>query len=1299
MDNCGATHLVNSKDLLEPGTFVPATLDKTVEAGSSALPILGHGTRIMKRALHGASGPDTADLILKEVAVVEGFHVNIVSEARLLESGVWYSGFDCTLRYGDEKDSVILKRLKRLYNLVFLEYKPYSTYSHIPPEIPTSMAGILVFPTVERRLRSRYRRSRDYLKPRSDEEEVWHARAGHLGPWALQALVKNCRNVIIKGTARVKCEHCAQTHAAKVISRRQSEHRSARPFYRVSWDLFDFEEAFNGSSWMLMIKDEYSGKLYPFDLKSKAQSEVYPTIRRFERWVKRQYGLSICKLRHDGDKSVIAINGKSQYQLWAEQEGIDLEVTPSYTHEPNGAAERAGQEVITKSIKMREGAGFPVNLWPEVTCAAAYLYNKSPSYEHDLRAPDKLLDQWFRNYFRWYDPALITRVTTDLRPDWNGIYAYGCRAYPMNKEREAGRDKRAFKVFPRGHIGYLIGYVASNIYRIWVPVLGRVIITRNVTFDEGTFYRKEQEKEEGQPLSVVQQLVELIEEDEVQDAESILENIGLWDDNLPERTIEFPHLGGETELLSLDPEGQNSGVRAEKTPADDQQGHGLITPTNTPEPESMPVASESVEATEPQRRLSVIGEEEGDSGTRQGKARSTDTNQGRTSPMDQATDPQNGNPTSLERQEGEPTAKSKRTYTKRTYEKTRGSARIKNRAPNTDSDEAGSGGSAVFSTLSSLLTTLAGSENTDHLESLLSSLWPDQLIELEEGDEKTHRTVHAVIAASVLQNSGHRNQPEIGPIPRIHQNELPKAPKSWNDLERHPLGVHFKADAIQELQNLESRDCWRVVPRTENTPPLIPLKWVFTYKPDSDGYLTRCRSRIVVRGDLQEESSVISTYAATLAARSFRVIAAIAAHFDLEIEQFDMVNAFVNAKRPSGSVLVACQLPDGFKQLGMCVEIDRALYGLRDSPALWFKELTSTLSKLGLKGCKEEPCIFIDLTHKVFVLFYVDDVLVMYHKSDQAYAKEIVLRMNKAYKLRKMGDISWFLGVRVIRDRAQKKLWLVHDTYIQKMAAKFQLIDGNTPSTPLPVLELVKFTGEAHPKDVKRYQEKVGTVLYTAILIRPDVAYAAAMLSQFLSNPGPEHFVAVNWTIKYLFGTRFLALEYNAELKDVNVMIASDASFADDPVTRRSAQGYLIQLFGGAIIWKATRQSTVTTSTTEAELLALKTTAQETMALIRFFKDLKLDLGELWTIFCDNQQTIRLVVGENERVTTKLRHVDIQNMWLRQEHAKGVFEVSYLPTNSMPADGLTKSLSRQKFEHFRSLLNLQDVRGKIEKIE
>jgi hypothetical protein len=52
---------------------------------------------------------------------------------------------------------------------------------------------------------------------------------------------------------------------------------------------------------------------------------------------------------------------------------------------------------------------------------------------------------------------------------------------------------------------------------------------------------------------------------------------------------------------------------------------------------------------------------------------------------------------------------------------------------------------------------------------------------------------------------------------------------------------------------------------------------------------------------------------------------AIAAHFDLEIKQFDVINAFANAKRLVGSLLVACQLLDSFKIPGMCAKIDRAL--------------------------------------------------------------------------------------------------------------------------------------------------------------------------------------------------------------------------------------------------------------------------------------------------------------------------------------------------------------------------------------
>lgn len=129
-------------------------------------------------------------------------------------------------------------------------------------------------------------------------------------------------------------------------------------------------------------------------------------------------------------------------------------------------------------------------------------------------------------------------------------------------------------------------------------------------------------------------------------------------------------------------------------------------------------------------------------------------------------------------------------------------------------------------------------------------------------------------------------------------------------------------------------------------------------------------------------------------------------------------------------------------------------------------------------------------------------------------------------------------------------------------------------------------------------------------MVRPNVAFAASRLSQFLTNPGTKHHRAADQAIRYLATTAQVALCFGGSSEVKALEIASDASFADDTKTRRSSQGYLIKLFSGPIIWKATRQTTITTSTTEAELLALEQTAKETMALKRMFRDLQLRLGE-----------------------------------------------------------------------------------------
>lgn len=452
-----------------------------------------------------------------------------------------------------------------------------------------------------------------------------------------------------------------------------------------------------------------------------------------------------------------------------------------------------------------------------------------------------------------------------------------------------------------------------------------------------------------------------------------------------------------------------------------------------------------------------------------------------------------------------------------------------------------------------------------------------------------------------------------------------------------------------EVATLVERGTWRQTPiGTARSRPL-PMKWVFTYKFDENGMLIRCKARLCVRGDLQEETTMQKTYAATLAAHAFRIIIALIAIFRLLTKQYDIKNAFTYARRRGDTIPVYCELPDGFKVPGMCVELLRALYGLQDSPALWFEELCSVFRELGLIQSKEEPCLFYSEDRTIFLIFFVDDcctkdIIIAYQEESEEAAQKIFAGLHQAFELDDKGEVKYFLGIQVLRDPSTRRIFLSHEAYIRRLAEKFpQSGNGTFPSIPIPAIEYHKHTGQADKQTVKLYQEKVGSILYTSIMIRPDMAFAAAKLSQYLTNPSPVHMQAADQAIRYLVLTSNLSLCFGGD-RDIRVLeVASDASFADDNETRRSSQGYLFTLFGGPVMWKATRQPTVTTSSTEAELLALQQTVKEAMSLVRLFKDLKFDTEEDMVVHCDNKQTIRLVLNESERINTRLRHVDIHN--------------------------------------------------------
>jgi hypothetical protein len=229
------------------------------------------------------------------------------------------------------------------------------------------------------------------------------------------------------------------------------------------------------------------------------------------------------------------------------------------------------------------------------------------------------------------------------------------------------------------------------------------------------------------------------------------------------------------------------------------------------------------------------------------------------------------------------------------------------------------------------------------------------------------------------------------------------------------------------------------------------------------------------------------------------------------------------------------------------------------------------------------------------VIFYVDDIITIYNRKNQQRMDEFERKLEKEYELRKLGEAKHFLGIRILRNRAERKLWLIQDSYIDKLRERFNVnTAGKIPKTPI-AMDLIPYTGTATPQQIYGYQQKVGSLNFAAIITRPDISKPVSKLSEFLKNPSPAHHAAADQALEYIVGKKFLAIQYDGKLPEQGQQIfimSSNSAFADDQLTRKSSYGFCFSLFGGVVQYKATKGNTVMTLSTEAELLAISQTAK-----------------------------------------------------------------------------------------------------------
>ena len=288
-------------------------------------------------------------------------------------------------------------------------------------------------------------------------------------------------------------------------------------------------------------------------------------------------------------------------------------------------------------------------------------------------------------------------------------------------------------------------------------------------------------------------------------------------------------------------------------------------------------------------------------------------------------------------------------------------------------------------------------------------------------------------------------------------------------------------------------------------------------------------------------------------------------------------------------------------------ELRKAIYGLKQASLVWYKHLSVFLETIGFHAAISDPCVFHqpDKPGKpaTWIYAHVDDLVIISHNP-------LVLKaeFERKFDIKYLGAAEFLLGMNI--DRTPSGLHIHQMQYIKQKLLEYGLDTAPHSSCPMN-LKFYLCKATAGERDELQnlgvnYRALVGSLNYLSVLTCPDISHAVSVLSQHLEAPGIQHFRAAEQVFQYLAGTKQVGLVFtNKPSLDLSANVDSD--WGNCPNTRRSATGFVILTSQQVLSWKASRQATVSLSSTEAEYKALSDLGREITWLAILISEL--DLG------------------------------------------------------------------------------------------
>ena len=268
------------------------------------------------------------------------------------------------------------------------------------------------------------------------------------------------------------------------------------------------------------------------------------------------------------------------------------------------------------------------------------------------------------------------------------------------------------------------------------------------------------------------------------------------------------------------------------------------------------------------------------------------------------------------------------------------------------------------------------------------------------------------------------------------------------------------------------------------------------------------------------------TFSPVVKFTTIRMIIAVATIMNWTVFQLDVNSAYLYAPLETA---VYMKIPKGFypksRAAGKVLKLLRALYGLKNAGRAWYKLLHDFLLANGFITTPLDTCCFIKRVGDVLVivLVYVDDCI--YTSNCIEAALEFKQTMEERFEMKDLGELKFVVGMQV---ESRKNHTVLHQSlYASDVLTRANLSDKRTARLPIPAGTIVYTDDSIKKVNPTVYRSKVGSLMYSMIGTRPDLAFAVGQEARHMSDPNESDMELVDQTLRYLRDTSTEGLHYS----------------------------------------------------------------------------------------------------------------------------------------------------------------------------